>query len=290
MRHLRPQTDLHIHGRDTSMLGVRSNENAKREWLRDMPCCPLMAIEHHINHCGIMSAYPPYEIVRVDQSGTFMLACLEGHGIVLVDGTWKKISAGQACLLPPFVTNSLKCQSDQLWRFAWVRYGETRESKPIVSSFSPVIGAFNGSSLEKAILGMRDEAMHAKKPAALHHWCALINHYVLAFAQPSDLDERLWRLWQEIEKNPAHDWTLSAMAQIAHVSEEHLRRLSQKELGRSPVRQLTFIRLQLAITLLTDSSEKVETIAKIVGFGSIFSFSNAFKTWYGKSPSAFRMG
>ena len=272
------------------MLAIRAHENEERDWLRPMPCCPLMAVEHHISHTGIMTAHAPYEIVRINQSGTFMLACLTGHGLIMVDGAWKKIVPGQACLLPPFVTNSLKCKNDQVWRFAWVRYTESRNTKPIVAAFSPVIGSFNGKILENAILGMRDEALHQNNPAALHHWCTLINHYVLTFAQPSDLDERLWRLWQEVEKHPALDWTLTAMAQIAHVSEEHLRRLCQKELGRSPVRHLTFIRLQLAIGLLSNTTEKIDSIAKLVGFGNIHSFSNAFKSWFGKSPSAFRMG
>jgi len=38
-----------------------------------------------------------------------MLACFEGEGVVLVDGGWKRIRKGQACLLPPFVMNALKC-------------------------------------------------------------------------------------------------------------------------------------------------------------------------------------
>ncbi len=286
----RPRKDLQIHGSETSFLALRGQEDEDRDWLRDQPCCPLMSIEHHINHTGIMSARAPYEIIRVNQSGTFMLACLEGQGLILVDGVWKKIVAGQACLLPPFVSNSLKCECDRLWRFAWVRYRESRAAKPIVSAFSPVIGSFDGEALEKAILGMRAEALHGKNQAAQHHWCSLINHYVLTFARPADPDERLWKLWRDIEKNPARDWTLAAMAGHAHLSEEHLRRLGRKEIGRSPVRQLTFIRLQLALRLLGDTREKIETIARATGFASIQSFGNAFKSRFGRSPSAFRIG
>ena len=31
------------------------------------------------------------------------------RGAILVDGSWKKVAAGNACLLPPFVAHALKC-------------------------------------------------------------------------------------------------------------------------------------------------------------------------------------
>lgn len=234
-----------------------------------------------------MDAAAPYEIVRVNQSGTFMMACLSGEGVVSVDGNWKPITAGQACLLPPFVRNSLKCVPGKRWRFAWVRYDESPETKPIVSSVSPVIGRFDGRNLEAAIMGLHTEA-RSGVPAANLHWCALVNHYVMRFAQPSDLDERLWKLWNEVEKDPSRDWTLDQLAAIACVSDEHLRRLCVKEIGRSPMRHLSFIRLKIAVQLLTDTDDKIESIARAVGFSSIHSFSKSFSSWFGKRPSDFR--
>lgn len=274
-------------GPRTRFFAVLGRMAKVRSWLEKMPECEMLA-EHHIVHTGIMDARRPYEIVRIDQSGTFMMACLEGEGVVMVDGNWKTIRAGQACLLPPFVMNSLKCVDEKRWRFAWVRYEESRETKPIVSSISPVIGAFDGSGLEAAINGLRAEAATEQNPAALHQWCALVNHYVFRFAEPANLDERLWRLWEKVEHNPARAWTLDDFSEISCISGEHLRRLCLREIGRSPMRHLTFIRLQLAVRLILTTDDKLETIARSVGFSGIQSFSNAFKSRFGKSPSEFR--
>jgi len=115
-----------------------------------------------------------------------------------------------------------------------------------------------------------------------------VNHYVLRFAEPSNLDERLWRLWEKVGNDPARAWTLDDFAAISCISGEHLRRLCLKEIGRSPMRHLTFIRLQLAILLISTTDDKLETIARAVGFSGIHSFSNAFKSRFGKSPSEFR--
>jgi len=74
------------------------------------------------------------------------------------------------------------------------------------------------------------------------------------------------------------------------MSEEHLRRMCKKQLGRSPVQQLTFLRMQRACELLATTEEKVDTIAHQVGYSSGAHFSNAFTKWVGVRPSEYREG
>jgi AraC-like DNA-binding protein len=280
-------SDRQIFGKSTRRMIVRANPDDPREWLRPGEVCPLL-LQHHIGHVGIMRAAPPYEVIRNDQSGTFMLACFGGEGVVLVDGAWKRIKSGQACLLPPFVLNALKCLPGKEWDFAWVRYEESRETAPIVSSVSPVSGTFDPIPLKSAIEGLHAEVSSSSASSALHHWTELIHHYVVRFAQPKHPDDRLWRLWQRVETDLGRSWTLTDLAGIACVSEEHLRRLCRKELGRSPMQHLTFLRLQRARHLLAVTDDKVDTIAKAVGFRNTFAFSNTFKGWMGVRPSEFR--
>ena len=282
-----PVKDVQVLGRRTRYQVVRADPGDLRGWLRQGPLCPLLA-RHHIAHAGIMEAEPPFEVVRAELSGTYMLACFEGEGVVLSDGQWKHVRAGQACLQPPFVMNALKCLPGKPWKFAWVRYRESRERTPIISSLSPVAGVFDPAPLRAAIQGLHAELGGAGGPSALHHWTELIHLYVLQFAQPHTPDARLWRLWQRVEARLDRPWTLAEFAAIACVSEEHLRRVCRKELGRSPMQHLTFLRLQRAVHLLSVTDDKVETIARAVGFESSFSFSNTFKKWIGWRPSEHR--
>jgi AraC-like DNA-binding protein len=276
--------DIQILGSGTRYQVVRADPEDMRDWLQKGPACSLL-LHHHISHVGIMEAKPRFEVVRADQSGTFMIACYEGEGVVLVDGQWKRIREGQACLQPPFVMNSLKCLPGKRWKFAWVRYSESRETRPIVSSLSPVTGAFDPAPLKAAIEGLHAEAQEAQNASALHHWSELVHHYVLRFAQPHQVDTRLWRVWQCAEADLARPWTLTELAAIACMSEEHLRRVCRKELGRSPMQHLTFLRLQRARHLLSVTDDKIEVIANAVGFESVFTFSNTFKKWVGWRPS-----
>jgi len=282
-----PQQDVEILGKLTRYQVVRADGSDSRGWMQKGPVCPLLA-QHQISHCGIMKAASPFEIVRTNQSGTFMLACLEGEGVILADGEWKHIRAGQACLLPPFVMNALKCLPGKTWHFAWVRYREAREVRPIVSSISPVTGSFDAAPLKAAIEGLHAESHSEQSAAALHHWSELVHHYVLRFAQPHSSDDRIWRVWQRVETDLGRAWSLDDLAAIACISGEHLRRLCRKELGRSPIQQLTHLRLQRARHLLLVTDDKVEVIARAVGFESAFTFSNTFQKWTGWRPSQFR--
>lgn len=284
--HDRPQ-DVEILGTATRYVVVKADSTDRRGWMKKEPVCELLG-QHNISHCGIMKAAPPFEIVRANQSGTFMLGCLQGEGVILADGQWKRIRAGQACLLPPFVMNALKCLPGESWDFVWVRYTEARESRPIVSALSPITGGFKAEPLRAAVEGLHAESCSESGASAMHHWSELVHQYVLRFAQPHTRDDRLWRVWQRVETDLARAWSLDQLAEIGCMSGEHLRRLCRKELGRSPMQHLTHLRLQRARHLLSITDDKVEVIAREVGFESAFTFSNTFFKWVGSRPSDFR--
>lgn len=281
-----PAEDIQNMG-DSLYRVVRSDDSDKRDWLSDSPICSLLS-QHHIAHVGILWARFPFELMRTNQSGSYMMACFAGEGKVLVDGNWKLLRAGEACLLPPFVLNTFKCLDGKPWDFCWVRYLESREIKPIVSENSPVLGIYDHAPMLAAINGLYAECSGYNNPGALNHWIDLIHQYVLRFAQPHDYDDRLWKVWQQVEPRLARKWSLAELADIAHVSEEHLRRLCRKHYGRSPMQQLTFLRMQRSKSLLSTTNDKIETIARAVGYENSFTFSTLFKRWVGWSPSKFR--
>jgi len=266
---------------------VRVDLSDDRDWLRDAPVCPLLG-QHHIAHVGVLEARAPFEISRPDQSGTYLLACLSGSGLVRADGQWKQVSASQACLLPPFVTNAMKASGKEPWKFCWVRYRESRESSPIISAGSPVLGSYAPMPLFSAIQGLHAECVDGNLPANQHLWVELIHSYVLKFAQPHQSDPRLWKLWRAVEESLAHAWTVDELAARACVCREHLRRLCQVELGRSPMQHVTFLRMQRARDLLSTTNLKVESITREIGYQSSNTFSNTFKKWVGWRPSEHR--
>ncbi len=270
-------------------IAVKSSGDDPRDWLSAAPLCPAMGPKN-IAHAGVMSAKHPFKVVRLFQSGTFMFACLSGSGEVMVDGRWVELGANEACLLPPFTANAIQAIRGQTeWRFYWVRYLESPETNPLVSSKSPVKGNFDATAFSHAVEGLHAESSKREPSVShCHLWIELIHGYVTAFAQPAQGDPRLWRLWQKVEANPGRDWSIPEMAEIAAMSEEHLRRLCMRELGRSPGKHVTSLRIQRACHLLSTTDEKISSIARRVGYESPFTFATTFRKWTGVQPSAHR--
>lgn len=283
-RHL-SETD--ILGPRTRQIVVRSDDSDSRDWIRGQPVCRALA-QHRMAHLGIREAHAPYAIVRLKQSGTFFMACLRGEGRILVDGRWQICRAGMACLLPPHMLHAFHAVKGRPWHFVWVRYQAVPEKRPIARAGSPVMTKFDGEPLRAAAAGLHAECTGEASPAAVHHWIELVQGYVLRFAHPWQVDVRLAQLWERVAARPEADWNLGQLAAGAHVSGEHLRRLCTAQLGRSPMRQVTYLRMRHAAELLSTTTEKIATIARRVGYRNPFVFSTTFKKWIGWRPSEHR--
>ena len=126
------------------------------------------------------------------------------------------------------------------------------------------------------------------EPTLLQHWVELVHGYVLRFAKPLQQEDRLHLLWERVVAHLTDHWTLPRLAQEAGYSNEHLRRLSRRQLGRSPMQQVTYLRMRRAAELLASSGLTMEAIAAQVGYQNPFVFSNAFTKCIGWRPSEYR--
>jgi transcriptional regulator GlxA family with amidase domain len=147
---------------------------------------------------------------------------------------------------------------------------------------------FDSGPLHSAIEGLIEECSGVAEPTMIQHWVDLIHGYVLRFARPMQRDDRLELLWQRVLAELSDHWTLPRLAREAGYSNEHLRRLCLRQLGRSPMRQVTYLRMHRAAELLTSSALTMEAIAAQVGYQNPFVFSNAFTKWIGWRPSEYR--
>lgn len=263
---------------------VRADNSDSRDWLRKVPACRMLA-NHQIRHLAVAHMPAPFEIVRTKLGGSYFLACFAGEGKVLIDGRWTKCRPGWAILLPPNTLQAFQTLPGKRWDFCWVRYQERPGQKPLASVRTPVVARFDAEPLRLAILGLHRECSTNNSPLA-ERWVDLIQSYVTQFAQPAQMDSRLWQLWEQVASSLSHAWTIGEMARIVHLSEKQLQRLSLHELGRSPRQQLIWLRMRRAAELL-QTNRKIETISREVGYQNPFVFSTTFKRVMGWSPSLF---
>ncbi|MFC4995585.1 helix-turn-helix domain-containing protein [Rubritalea tangerina] len=278
-------TDVDVRERMIDRFLIAGDSGDER--LRECPHCPLLW-HHRIAHTGFQTTGYPYELTRSYQSGSCMVATVAGVGEVLIDGEWEVLRSGEACLLPPYAFNSIRALEGEEWSFVWVKYLEDLGSQPVVTAMSPVHGKFDPEPLKHAIYGLHAASVSGECLSAQNLWVELIHRYVVHFARPKVEDERLWRVWTEVEKRLGYAWSLEEMAGLAHMSKEQLRRLCRRQFGRSPKQQVTYLRMRRARYLLGATRMKVATIAAQLGYADSQTFTKVFKKFNGINPSGMR--
>jgi AraC-like DNA-binding protein len=269
------------------MRGVRAANIEARAWLENFPVCQALN-QYQMIHIGVEETRAPMRIVRTKQSTTYFLACIGGQGSVLLDGRWRICKEGFACLLPAHTLNAFQAMPRQRWEFCWVCYQQPSQQRPVANVTTPVMAEYDPLPLRSAILGLIYECNGPAQPTLIQEWTDLVHAYVLRFTQPSDQPDQLRLLWERVAAHLGHEWSLTLLAKEAGYSNEHLRRLCQRQLGRSPMHQVTYLRMRRAAELLATTGLTIESISQEVGYQNPFVFSNAFTKWIGWRPSEYR--
>jgi len=90
--------------------------------------------------------------------------------------------------------------------------------------------------------------------------------------------------------DPAHPWTLQALAACAGMSRSSFALKFKETVGVSPMEYLTRWRMLLAGDRLVNSGDSVSVIALSLGYESDSAFSTAFKRVMGRSPRQYGRG
>lgn len=268
--------------KETTLDGPRT-----RRWSVDARQCPELAV-HHIAWLGMDTVHVPYSRVRLSPKGSFFLACLEGEGRVFLEGRWQRVAAGQLCLAPPRILNAFHAVPRRPWSFAWIRYEEPATVKPLVGADSPLRLGAGAEELGRIIAGLRAEWEGERDAALVRHWISLVHGFAQRLARPWRSQSRVAELWEIVAGDLAADWKLTRLAGQCSLSAEHLRRVCRRELGRTPMEHVTYMRIQRAQELLEESDVKLDAIAPQVGYRSAIVFSRAFVRCVGLTPSQYR--
>ncbi len=267
---------------ETTVDGART-----RRWSLDARQCPELK-SHHIAWLGIDTVFSPYRRVRLAPSGSFVLGTLEGEGCMWLEGRWQRVRAGTLCLAPPRVLNAFHAVPGKAWTFAWIRYEESPGAQPLVGAESPLRLAQGAADLGRVLAGLRAEWDVERDASLVQHWLALAHGHAVRAARPWRGDSRIGDLWTRVARELASDWKLSSLAASCHLSAEHLRRVCRRELGRTPMEHVTYMRVQRAQDLLVTTEAKLDAIAPQVGYHSAMVFSRAFVRCTGMTPTAYR--
>jgi len=241
-----------------------------------------------IEFTGVTEACSSYSFARLRPSIGVVFACYGGKGKAWAGGEWKDFLPGQAYLAPPGVPHAYRASS-KTWSFAWCAF--SGEGLRVFSSSgieAPELRPFDPEPLRLAILGLcAAQSQGSRQEAAFNHWASLIRLSCLDALEAGQApDERLLRLWRDVDAKLGRRWTLKSLAKEACLSPEQLRAVSVRHYGRSPMEQLRFLRMRRAASLLEMNPDlKLAALSSSLGYKNCFAFSVAFKRQLGMAPS-----
>lgn len=111
---------------------------------------------------------------------------------------------------------------------------------------------------------------------------------IMSGTKPSKRALAVRELAVEIHAAPEKSWTVSEMAKKVGIPPRTLSRMFKTELGMGPMDLVIKNRLDLASTILMSTDDTIESIARRLGYKSLYSFSNLFYRHVGMRPGQFR--
>jgi AraC-like DNA-binding protein len=105
-----------------------------------------------------------------------------------------------------------------------------------------------------------------------------------------DLNRRLLRARDAMDRAYAEPLDVRAVAAVAHISQAHFSRSFRGVFGETPHRYLQRRRVERSMFLLRETDRSVTDICFDVGFTSLGTFSRTFKEIVGETPSGYRVG
>ncbi|MBU6423543.1 MAG: helix-turn-helix transcriptional regulator [Chloroflexota bacterium] len=106
--------------------------------------------------------------------------------------------------------------------------------------------------------------------------------------EAEDLNRRLLRARDAMDRAYAEPLDVAALARVAHMSEAHFIRSFRVTFGETPHRYLQRRRVERSMFLLRETGRSITDVCFDVGFTSVGTFSRMFHEVVGRTPSAYR--
>jgi len=143
----------------------------------------------------------------------------------------------------------------------------------------------NAEETHRAALAGLVKTLHLEKPRDSVLLEAAVR---LALSSPPPkhkADPRLARVIRFLNTHPGHECQVEAMAHLAGLSQPHFRRLFRHQFGMSPKQYLLRQQMKDARGLLQNEGMRVNEVSDLLGFPSVFQFSNQYQKVLGHRPS-----
>jgi AraC-like DNA-binding protein len=242
-----------------------------------------------VQMAGLSDLSPQYRAARVVPPFHVVLVTMTGDALLHTHDDSRTIGPGTITVLPQGSSYAYE-PAAETWSVVWFHLANRPRWRSLRGP--RVVETHDGATLARLAAVYTDEIAAGREPVAAMVARALARALleILAAGNVGDAEpsERLRAVMRAVESDLPRQWTEADLADIAHYSPQHLRRLAHQHWGMPPLKAVARARMTRAIALLEFSSLRLAAIAAAVGYSDEFSFGTAFRRQTGLSPGAWR--
>lgn len=247
----------------------------------------------HISLAGISYPDPTYHIIRKSSTVSVIEYIVDGEGLVLHEGKWQRVTKDMVYFLPAGTEHEYMADPDNPFTKIWMNI----DSGALCSHLVSVYGLtdrhfFEGKGLkslfEKVLITIHSESEDNEQQATLH---GIFTEVVARLSQQIQFEEHseeAKKLMKYLNSNTNRMVSGKELCSVIFRSPDYCLKLFSKEFGITPYAYQLERKMEVARSLLCDTSLSIKEIAETVGYGDPQYFSNIFKEKCGVSPLNYR--
>ena len=214
---------------------------------------------------------------------------VSGKGMFRTSRGEYSLGKNDVFIIRPYEITYYEADKAEPWEYLWIGFSSSLPLPARLSEndafYAPFLSeifhsAVNAEDISAGVRGF--EAFLCSKI-----W-ELISRLEMSEEHPSPLADGYVRTAVNIMENEYHSGvTVEDIADRLHLNRSHFSITFKKVTGMSPREFLMSLRMKKAAVWLRDERLSVSVTAASVGYPDVFSFSRAFKNYYGVSPSEY---
>ena len=238
---------------------------------------------------GITYPYPDYYMQGEVRRFDVFEYVVSGEGEILLDGEWKKASAGDVYILRSGEMHEYRATRDNPWKKIWINY-----TSEYMSHLLTAYGVKSGIYRISACAPLFEELFSLAEAGESDGFTnlkisELMNGIVYRIAEHRLRSRSIEsRIRAELDGAVYKQITLDELSEKMHMSPSNLIRVFKKRYGLTPYDYLLGQKIFAAKLLLSDTEMTVREIAERLCINDEHYFSNLFLSRTGMRPREYR--
>lgn len=224
---------------------------------------------------------------------------LEGEGVFKQNNTETVINKGDLFCLFPNQTHYYSTNPNNKLKMFWLAF-DGKQAIPLLNrigltQYSSCLHNILNDQIVTTVKELSDYFKDTDEPDDLLLISMMYKLFHQLYQQSNRLNLSSYSASDWLQKGEdymdmhfAENITVTDVAKYIDINRSHFTTAYTKKTGMTPSKYIYKLRMEKAIELITDDSHTITEIALTLGYSDLYSFSRAFKKYYGISPNQYK--